>query len=104
MGDLADLFFPRGEGAGSVVLFGLTVGVDQLADQLVLRGNGGSDHGVIDLRVTIGRTRTGDMICPFWGIRLIGGRDSKIESVKAQKNQGRENHPCDRYFDQMGDP
>jgi hypothetical protein len=45
-----------------------------------------------------------EAICPFWGIRLIGGRDSKIESVKAQKNQGRENHPCDRYFDQMGDP
>ena len=104
MGDLADLFFPRGEGAGSVVLFGLTVGVDQLADQFVLRGNGGSDHGVIDLGASICGMWKDGAACPFWGIRLIGGRDSKIESVKAQKNQGRENHPCDRYFDQMGDP
>ena len=41
-------------------------------------------------------------ICPFWGIFLIGSRDSEVESVKAQKDQGGENQPSNRKLDQMG--
>ena len=44
-----------------------------------------------------------DAICPFWGIFLISSDDSEVESVKAQKDQGGENHPSNRKLDQMGE-
>ncbi|NBT47883.1 MAG: hypothetical protein EBT07_08720 [Actinobacteria bacterium] len=96
MGDLADLFFPRGEGAGSVVLFGLTVGVDQLADQFVLRGNGGSDHGVIDLGASICGMWKDGAACPFRAI--LGGLwdNFEVKGVKTEEGQGGENQPSNR--------